>query len=648
MCGILGILSQELPEPRIMKNALDAIAHRGPDDEGYLFVNREDGSCIPVHGFGTGLNITDSSRKMSDIDMRNSMLAFGTRRLAIIDLSREGHQPMSYAGESLWITYNGEIFNYRELKSELLQKGYKFRSRADTEVVLAAYAEWGEKCVERFNGQWAFCIYDGKKKRLFCSRDRFGIKPFYYWWDGKNFVFASEIKALLQFPFVERELDRNILADFIIFRIRDQSEESYYRGIFQLLPAENLTFDIATWSIKRKRYYYLRCNDELGRYDHEKATKYAGDIRDLLIDAVKLRLTADVPVGSCLSGGLDSSSIVVIIQKLLREQGVELLQIGERQKTFTASYDDPSVDETAYANEIVRRTGVDAYYVHPTAEGLWREWDTFLYHHEGTCFSSDVYAGWNIMRLASQHVKVVLNGQGGDELFGGYRRYELGLIAEFLRLMRAGDLFETLSGQRERYGIRYSLHGLLAACYAAFSPGLLKEFLFNIRNRRKLEAMKEVLGNFVIARESFDRMFHGMRSLNETLFIELTRDYLSQLLHYDDRNAAAFSIENRVPFLDHRLVEYVNEIPAVYKIYRGWSKWLLRLAMKDLLPDKVLWRKDKMGFGTPAVSWMRDEHSAISLPDGKTITKVQSDFLLRLNVVGRLVKKENVFSRSST
>ncbi len=254
---------------------------------------------------------------------------------------------MSYANDDLWITYNGEIFNYRELRRELTALGCGFLSDPDTEVVIAAYSQWGEECVSRFNGQWAFCIYDTRKKRLFCSRDRFGVKPFYYWFDGDHFAFASEIKTLLKLPFVKRELNRPLIADFMLFHMHHHASEGLYKGINQLLPSQNQIVDIRGMNILTNTYYRLYYTDEMGEYSNAQAMKYADDIRDLLIDAVKMRLNSNVPIGSCLSGGLDSSSIVVIINKLLKE-GTAIETVGKRQKTSTVSFDDPLVDEKKY------------------------------------------------------------------------------------------------------------------------------------------------------------------------------------------------------------------------------------------------------------------------------------------------------------
>jgi asparagine synthase (glutamine-hydrolysing) len=640
MCGILGVLSPRLPENRIIREALELLRHRGPDDEGYLFSNTGNNRHTPASGAGSCSIIRNEQIDISDTDIREYDLVLGHRRLSIIDLSPRGHQPMSYSGGDLWITYNGEIFNYRELRAELASLGYRFHSDTDTEVILASYSEWGTECVTRFNGQWAFCIYDSRKRILFCSRDHFGIKPFYYWFDGKNFAFASEINALLKLPFTDRKLNKPVFSDLLVFYMLGSAEETLYEGIHQLPPSSNIVVDVREMSISCNRYYELPPNDERGNYDHRQALRYADDIRELLIDAVRIRLTSDVPVGSCLSGGLDSSSIVVIINKLLKEGGVSPETVGGIQKTFTISYDDPAVDEKEYADEVIRHTHVDSYFASPDAALLWGELDKFLLHHDGLCSSARIYAWWCVMRLASGHVKVVLNGQGADELFGGYPpRYEPIYLAEALRDMRIIESFEIMSRQGGLYGPGYSLRRAVEAHYYTLVPDNLQIALFKARHRKELGYAARLLGDGCINSAGLKRTVGRTKSLNYRLWRDVTNDYLPQLLCYDDRNASAFSIENRVPFVDHRLIEYVNAIPSVYKLYNGWNKWLLRLAMRDLLPEKILWRRDKLGFPAPEKTWLSHKDSPVPSFMGRYGIGKYGSFTWRLYLAEKLIRE---------
>jgi len=648
MCGIFGILANSLPQSITIKEALDSIRHRGPDDEGYVFFNGLDHSYIAASGNDSSPELKARYKNVLDLDTSGYPLVLGNRRLAIIDLSLRGHQPLSYAEGDFWITYNGEIFNYRELRMELSTLGCSFISDTDTEVVLAAYSQWGEECVSRFNGQWAFCIYDRRKKRLFCSRDRFGIKPFYYWFDGEHFAFASEIKAVLKLPFVKKELNRPLIADFMLFHMHHHASESLYMGINQLLPSQNLIVDIREMNIQTNTYYSLYYSDEIGKYSNTQAMRYADDIRDILIDAVKIRLTSNVPVGSCLSGGLDSSSIVVIINKLLKEGGTAAEVMGKRQKTFTVCFDDPLVDEREYADEVINHTNVNGFFVHATAEKLWKELADFLFYQDGLCFMTNTYGGWEAMRLASYHVKVVLNGQGGDELFGGYSRYEELYFANMIRERRFIEYLTCLSKTSRLHGFTPCFKKALQSLYLALIPSelVLKElkvYVFKKKNKPILDSIRNLLGDYYLDKEGPDRIIDRLRSFNHQLYCDLTEDYLPHLLHYDDRNASAFSIENRVPFVDHRLIQYVSDIPAIYKYYGGWSKWLLRLAMRDLLPDKILWRKEKIGFSTPVKAWMAHQFSPVpSLVSRYGLKEYGDHFLWKFCIVQRLIGETEV------
>ncbi|KAB2826825.1 MAG: asparagine synthase (glutamine-hydrolyzing), partial [Candidatus Dadabacteria bacterium] len=380
------------------------LRHRGPDDEGWLFVRTSDGRCIEASGPDTILKVRDRCKDMAGISLQDADLVLGHRRLSIIDLSDAGHQPMSWDGGEYWITYNGEVFNFRELRTELRLLGCRFRTDSDTEVVLAAYSRWGEECVNRFIGQWAFAIYDRKKDRVFCSRDRFGIKPFYYWTDGDSFAFSSAIGTLTALSCVGKIPNCRYLADFVVNGALDHNSETHYEGIRQLLPSHNLTFDLRERTIQTSRYYKAAFTSEFGTYGHHRAIRYADDIRNLLIDAVRMSLVSDVPVGTCLSGGLDSSAVVVIMNRLLSR--------GESQKAFTIAYHDPAVNEKKFADAVVKHTGVEGFAVYPSGEGFWREIDDFLCRQDGLCQTVNFYAEWCVMRLASSHVKVVLNGQG--------------------------------------------------------------------------------------------------------------------------------------------------------------------------------------------------------------------------------------------
>jgi asparagine synthase (glutamine-hydrolysing) len=308
------------------------------------------------------------------------------------------------------------------------------------------------------------------------------------------------------------------------------------------------------------------------------------------------------------------------------------------QKTFTASIDEPALDEKRFAEEMIRHTNVNGYFVYPSAQGLWREIDEFLHYHDNICKSTNIYAGWCVMRLASKHVKVVLNGQGSDELFGGYPRYEMIYLADMLKRGSLRSLSHFLAGQKSRYGNVRALNNFLMGGYLAVAPSFLKVYLFKQKNKIQWECLQSLFNENTPHKDSFDRMTQWTSSLNRQLWWDVIQGYLRQLLYHDDRNASAFSIENRVPFLDHRLVDYVSSIPSVYKIYNGWSKWLLRLAMRELLPEQILWRKDKIGFTTPSAKWATCENSPIlPLISRYGIKEYSTHYLWKFYIAHRLM-----------
>lgn len=601
MCGIVGVfhLNGDPVSPTVLQAMTDSVSHRGPDDQGYLLANTEDGRFESRGGRETVSNI--AVRDIAEpVDFQYN-LGFGHRRLSIIDLSIRGHQPMDNGDGSIWIVHNGEIFNFAEIRSELKAKGYTFNSNTDTEVIIKSYQEWGMECVSRFNGQWAFCIYDSASKKIFCSRDRFGIRPFYYFWNGKAFVFASELKALFCSSFVERKLDEPIVFDFLWRGLLEYTHQSAYEGVNQLEPGCNLVIDINSKSFEVFRYYQLQYNSELGAYSPKAALKYAADVRELLIDAVKLRLVADVPIGSCLSGGIDSSSVVVIISKLLKDKLVDLEQIGERQKTFTAAYGERYINERDYAEEIIREVQADAHFVYPKAQGLWQELDRLIYHQDGLFGSTTIYAQWCVMRLASRFVKVVLDGQGGDELFGGYVGYKYTYLLNLMSTFRPYEFISFLVGMLNVEGTSV-FRPLVRVLDRVLPPGFIGKISGPGSTASVFSKVMDI--NKYRERASTVKRRAGI-NLNQQLCRDETKFSLPALLRYEDRNGAAFSIESRVPFVDHRLVEYVSQIPSCYKLRRGWSKWLLRLAMRDMLPKRILWRKDKIGFATPEPLWLK-------------------------------------------
>ena len=598
MCGIAGIFSQSKRiYPEWIKVMTDTIRHRGPDDEGYLAVDTQNKEIYTL--IGDESKVDGVHIKAFD---KPANLFLGHRRLSIIDPTPSGHQPMSNDDGTVWIVYNGEIYNYIELKNELKSIGYNFHTRTDTEVVLKAYEEWGENCVEKFNGMWAFVIYDAHKNILFGSRDRFGVKPLYYYLDNEYFAFASEIKALLKLPFYKPSINTKVAYDYLVLGLEDQEEETFFKDIYELFPSEAFIFDINNWVFKKWKYYNLDYIDTKEKYNEKKMKEHSQNVRDLIFDAVRLRLRSDVPIGSCLSGGLDSSTIVCVINELLKKEQVE--QIGEKQKVFTACYLNEKVDESKWAKIVVNATQTKWYQTYPTSYELLQDLKDLIYYQDLPFGSTSIYAQYRVMKLAKEAgVKVLLDGQGGDELFTGYFGYYLSYFIEILKRADIKNFSKELYSLNNAPVTKLYLTKMLTMFSASkfFSKRLIyrliQKFDYDISIVNK-DFLYEHLNRF----DSY--LDNIPTTLNSHLYLWMTKRSLKILLRYEDRNSMRFSIEARTPFADDiNLIGYVFKIPSVYKIYNGWSKYLLRRAMENILPDEIRWRKDKIGFATPEKKW---------------------------------------------
>lgn len=544
MCGIAGQYCPDgrAPDEKLLAAMGERLAHRGPD--------------------GSGSHIRGNAGLIH-------------RRLAIIDLSDEGLQPMTNEDGTLWIVFNGEIYNYLELREELIAKGHRFHSHSDTEVILHAYEEWGWDCLPRFNGMWGFAILDEKKGELFCARDRFGIKPFYYTMAGGTFLFASEIKALLAHPAAGKAPDDETLGTYLAWGVQDHSERTMFDGILQLEPAHAL---LVTRRGPEEPFRYWDVTVNPAVHGGVPDAAVADGFLRQFTDATRIHLRSDVAVGTCLSGGIDSSALTAVINSLIRSEAPT--SVGDRQKTFSVVFPDKRFDESRYIDEVVAATGVDAHRTTPSPEGLWDDIGRLVYMQDEPFGSLSIYAQYCVMRLAKEHVKVVLDGQGADELLGGYIAYQgsytRGLIRSFRWLTAAREILGSL---RHHGSFFRSAVGQLFA-------------------RRKRRGLLRVTG------PNLDR-YAG--SLPEVLHRELVRGNLPALLHYEDRNAMAFSIESRVPYLDYRFVEYACGLPLDQKIRSGVTKLALRNAIKGIVPEPVRSRMDKMGFVTPEEVWMKED-----------------------------------------
>lgn len=572
MCGIAGILSS----PPASLHAIEAMtrvqAHRGPDGEGFAFV-AADGALE----LSSGINGLTESR-----------LALGHRRLAILDTSEAGLQPMASADGRYAICYNGEVYNYLELRKELEAAGHSFHTGTDTEVVLAAYQAWGTACFSRFNGMWAIAIWDGAQNKLVLSRDRFGVKPLHFARHNGAFYFSSEIKGLLASGVFPRKLNRARAADFLRWGTVNHTGETLFQGINVFPPGHFAVIDMENpAALSPQPYWQPPATERLGARTLDLADAER-EFREIFDSAVSLRLRSDVPVGACLSGGLDSSAIVCTV--------ADGLSPGHRLATFTSASPNPAFDERRWSDLVVRQCGTETHTVFPSAEGFKADLDAFLHTQEEPVPLASVYAQYLLMKAAREaSIPVLLDGQGADEALCGYRKY---VVYSLLEAAQTGRWLDLLSG--------------LGWWAAQGDKGLLKlsegvRYLPGFLRRGAADPVSDIVLPSFAAEWAASQPGSGLKSYrsSERQLDDLLRFSVPPLLRYEDRNSMAWSIESRVPFLDYRLVEFMLELPTSLKVSRSRTKALMRSALRGRVPDAILDRRDKMGFVTPQHLWMK-------------------------------------------
>lgn len=600
MCGITGILNT--------KSAFDAasivtmtsiLRHRGPDDEGYVAIQNENRKVVPLVG--------DDS-KIDGIHTRNYLstanIYLGHRRLSIIDVSSAGHQPMTDATEDLWIVYNGEIYNYLELREELSSKGHTFHSKSDTEVLLNAYKEWGFDCLSKFNGMWAFAIYDRKKNILWGARDRFGVKPLYYYNKNEYFAFASEIKALVSLDFVKTGINQSAAFDYLVIG-KNNPEECFFSNIEELKPSMAFSIDVTSGKLKKWKYFELQTTTKWEKFDQTKFDGINEKVKDLLFKAVRLRLRSDVAVGSCLSGGMDSSAIVGIVNEYLKKE--DIASVGNKQKVITASYTGLSIDESKWAKIVVDATQAQWFQTFPDAHMLLTDLDDLIYYQDVPFGSTSIFAQYCVMREAQKSgIKVLLDGQGGDELFTGYTSYYGKYYGDFIKNGCFGSLWNEIKQKNNtpvnKLLLKIAVNSLLKIPTYNVLPLKLKGEYFR-QSRPELKFLNKQFWN--LNAQKLGKHQAGYPGSLNTMLVNMMQSNLPELLRYEDRNSMRFSIESRTPFADDKnLIEYVFSLPSVYKIHNGWNKYLLRTATQGVVPDSILKRTDKIGFNTPEYTWL--------------------------------------------
>jgi len=609
MCGIAGIIHLKGGEPPrvVLERMAAAIRHRGPDDAG-----------IFLRG-GVG---------------------FAHQRLSIIDLT-SGHQPM--AADEVTVVFNGEIYNYLELRKELQRMGHTFRTTSDTEVLLRMYLQHGPQFVAKLNGMFAFVLYDERSKRIVMARDHFGIKPLYVHRTADRVLFASEIKALLAHPDVRAEVDPAGLSDYLTLQYT-LNGASLFKGVRKLSPAHYEVMELGSGEVSRHRYWQPGFEIDRTRSEGE----YVEELRGLLRDSIRWQMRSDVPVGAYLSGGLDSSTVTMLAA---RETSTPL-------KTFTGAFrEGPEYDESEHARTVAQAVDAQMHFAYPTEQEFIDLLPTLIYHMDEPAAGPGLFPQYIVSKLASSEVKVCLGGQGGDEIFGGYARY---VVAYFEQATKAA-IYE--SNEEAGLGIELAALAPNLAYIKQYVPMLnrfLQHGLFEPMDRRYFSLMDRSEGALdaysaefraQYDRESVFGRFQGIFNepdtpsyFNRMLYYDMMTG-LPSLLHVEDRVSMAVSLESRVPLLDPRIVELVARVPPGIKFKGGEMKYLFKQAIRDLLPPTVLDRRDKMGFPVPLQLWARGRAKDF-FHDVLLSQRARERGLFDVAAVKRLIQQESAFSRT--
>lgn len=603
MCGITGIINSQgnINLPAYILEMTDALRHRGPDGEGFVCFERGGIKAWSYGGEDTPKSVYDSDylytprRPFSRQEQSDFVLALGHRRLSIIDLSAAAHQPMCTPNRRYWIVYNGEIYNYLELKEELVKEGYSFRSRGDTEVLLNSYAHWGVDALRRLIGMFAFAIYDREEKSLFLARDFFGIKPLYYTVWPAGFAFASEIKALLRLPHINRKVNPQRVYEYLRFALVDHGEQTLYKDIVQLPAAHYLYLSLEhPGSFQPVRYWDIDLREKADISLAEASVR----ARDIFLKNVALHLRSDVPIGTALSGGIDSSSIVMSMRKV-QASSLDL-------STFSFIAEDPSVNEERWVDLIGKAAGAAVHKVKISPDELLADLDHLIYCQDEPFGSTTIYAQYRVMRLAKENgIKVMLDGQGADEMLGGYRLYFAARLASLCRQLQWLKAFRFFLALRQYADCK--LKTILMEAGSYFLPDPLRNYGLKLVGMDLIPPwLKETWFRDHQVQIAPSEKSRKGEILRGELYRSLKKDMLLALLRYEDRNSMAFSIESRVPFLTPELTSFIASLPEEYLIdLNGTSKLVFRHAMRGIVPKEILQRKDKIGFATPEQLWLQ-------------------------------------------
>jgi asparagine synthase (glutamine-hydrolysing) len=590
MCGITAVINKKHISSQFLVQANALVAHRGPDDEGFLLWTRDSG-LQRFLGQDTNKN-SISHHHLLPLSAETSQwqIGFGHRRLSILDLSPAGHQPM-LEQDNLALTYNGEIFNYLEIKEELQRLGHVFQTTTDTEVILKAWKEWNVAALHKFNGMFAFVLLDTKAQKLYAVRDRFGVKPLYYTSTPSYTAFASEVKQLRVFPDYSFQLNEQIAYDYLRYGLLDHTTETFEENIFQVAPGHYMEVDLQSNKEELHQWYHLKPPSWTGT-EEEAIAQFSV----LLKDSVRIRMRSDVPVGSALSGGLDSSTIVSLMREVLNDQHLNQHTI----KTITSCSTDKRYDEWDYAEESIKSVNAEPYKVFPSFEKMNADLGQLIWHMDYPFNSTSQFSQWCVFEEAKKNkLYVMINGQGADEQLAGYAGNDISL---YLGLLGNGSFSELIKEIKafKNYNGKWPTGFLLGALQHKLPKGLMN--LLPDRYR----VFKQEAPVWLTKKKLRER-FVLPDSLNESLRRQVTMDPLPSLLRYEDRNSMAFSVESRVPFMDHRLIEFTLGLPEHLVYRRGERKYILRQAFRKIVPDKILQRRDKMGFVSAEERWLKED-----------------------------------------
>jgi asparagine synthase (glutamine-hydrolysing) len=608
MCGLVGILTREpgAIDAAVLERMAATLSHRGPDDEGAMVDGR---------------------------------VGFAHKRLAIIDLTT-GHQPMTSDG--LTIVFNGEIYNYVELREELKRKGHAFHTTSDTEVILRLYAEYGPKCVSQLNGMFAFLLYDRGTETVLAARDHFGVKPLYYHASGDRLLFASEIKALLQHPGVSAEANAAAIEDYLTFQFI-LGDATLFRGVRKVLPGHYQVIDLGTLETRTVKYWEPTFRIDL----HHTEEYFVEEIRRLLNDAVRLQMRSDVPVGAYLSGGMDSSIVSMLAAP----------HVGRRIKTFSGAFrEGPEFNELEYAREVGRTIGAEMFEVFPSETEFVDMMPRIVHHMDEPVAGPGVFPQFVVSALAAREVKVALGGQGGDEIFGGYARY---LVAYFEQALK-GAIYETTEEQEHIVSLKSIVPNLPSLRqYAPMLQQFWADDLFEPMDRRYFRLIDRSGGALSLMSPAFRETYSPAAvfgRFQDVFNHPDTQSYYNKMTHFDlvtglpallqveDRASMASSLESRVPLLDYRIADLVASMPPRMKFKGGEMKYILKRAVQHLLPARIQARRDKMGFPVPLHLWARGKSKGF-FQDVLLSQACRERGIFNVPEVERLLDNEQAFGR---